>query len=356
MGISYICSVGGNVKIMQKSLLLFGLFLCQNLFGQDNCDTLFSKADDAFQNYKFEEAITFFNKIIHQKCSDLLKAYNNRGTVYNYLEKYDKALNDFEEALKINSKNAMALANKAATFSYQKKYKEATELLNKSIAEAPNYYLFYKMRADILGSNNETDKAIADYEKCISLKSSYIDAYMGLAKFYRSIDNNSKEEETYNRLIKNNSDNPRLIIFRATFYRQTRQYSKAITDYLQAIKIDATEPETLYNVGYCYEMEGETDKAIDYYTKSIKQKESEIAYWARGYIYKKSGKLLSAISDMENNLRLDPENAQAYLVMGNSYLDLGNKQKAVECYKKGLSLNPKPSIKELLELQLVNAK
>ena len=341
---------------MQKILLIFSLLLCKNLFGQNNCDTLFSKADFAYQNDKFEEAITFFDKIIQQKCSNLSKAYNNRGTVYNYLEKYDKALNDFEEALKINPKDATALANKAATFSYQKKYTEAVELLNKSIEEEPTYYLFYKMRADILGSNEENDKAIADYEKCISLKSSYIEAYKELAKLYRSIDNNTKAEETFNRLIKNNSDNPRLIILRATFYRQTKEYAKAIPDYLQALKIDAKEPKTLYNIGYCYEMEGETDKAIDYYTKSIKQKESEIAYWARGYIYKKSGKLQLAIKDMENNLRLDPNNAQAYLVMGNSYFDLGNKQNAVECYTKGLKLNPKPNIKSLLEYGLENAK
>ena len=341
---------------MQRLLLIISLFLCENLIGQVNCDTLFSKADLAFQNDKFEESVTFYDKIIQQKCSELSRAFNNRGTVYNYLEKYDKALNDFEEALKINPKDATALANKAATFSYQKKYQEATELLNKSIEQEPTYYLFYKMRADILGSNDENDKAIADYEKCISLKSSYVDAYKELAKLYKSIDNNSKAEETFNRLIKNNQDNPRLIILRANFYRQTEQYAKAIADYLKAIKIDDTEPKTLYNIGYCYDMNNETDKAIEYYTKSLKQKESKEAYWARGYIYKKSEKFQLAISDMENNIRLDPGHSQAYLIMGNSYLELGNKQKAIECYKKGLAFNPKYNTKTLLELGLENAK
>jgi tetratricopeptide (TPR) repeat protein len=59
---------------------------------------------------------------------------------------------------------------------------------------------------------------------------------------------------------------------------------------------------------------------------------------------------------MQNFLKFELNNAQAYLIIGNIYSAIGNKSKAIEAYKHGLALNPKYNIRALLELGLENVK
>jgi tetratricopeptide (TPR) repeat protein len=338
---------------MQKIILIFTLLFSSFTFGQKQCDTLFIKADKFIDNDELDRAIEIFTSIINKKCNDsiLVKAYNGRGMTYNYQKNYEKALLDFDNAIKIDKHNAVAYANKAATYSYQEKYIDAIQLLTQAINLSPDY-IFYKMRADCEVGAEQTEKAIFDYEACIKLNHSYVDAYDGLSYVYKTQKKFDKAETVINDLLKNNPNKPELILFRAVFYRETEEYEKAIKDYSISFRYDSTHPKMLYNFGYCYEMTGDLHKAIDLYSKALKFKKDVNVFWARGYLYKKTNQFKLAIQDMQAVLDFEPNRAQAYLIIGNSYSELGEKEKAIQAYKKGLTLNPKYNTKTLLELGL----
>ncbi len=102
----------------------------------------------------------------------------------------------------------------------------------------------------------------------------------------------------------------------------------------------------LNDYGVCYDVLGDSSEAINLYAKSIQAKENPLAYLNRGRLYKKNNQFKLAIEDMQNVLQLDQTSAQAYLIIGNSYAQLGDKEKAIKAYKQGLALNPKPNIKD----------
>ena len=68
------------------------------------------------------------------------------------------------------------------------------------------------------------------------------------------------------------------------------------------------------NLGVLNEKEGQTQKAVEFYTSSIKvHPDNPKAYYHRGSIYGKSGRLSEAISDMDNAIRYDKAFTQAYI-------------------------------------------
>ena len=51
--------------------------------------------------------------------------------------------------------------------------------------------------------------------------------------------------------------------------------------------------------------------------------------------------LMAQIPDLEREAKLNPQNAEAWIALGNAYFDLKENQKAIEAYNKALEIDPK---------------
>ncbi|MBA4196416.1 MAG: hypothetical protein C0459_02575 [Chitinophaga sp.] len=369
---------------MRTIISLCFLLIITNVFGQVNCDSLFNLADKSYEEKGAKEAITFFTKIITLKCPNLSLAYNNRGFMFNEIEDYKSAIADFENAIKFDSLNHEAYANESTSYNMLDNSLMATILINKAIKLDTNNYQYYKLRGDIKYSEEKFDSAIINYKKSISLKRDYLQLYTLIARIYEeknrtaikeanNIDSSIKKdfnqltfassfyrnrdsaEAILTLLVERFPQNKLLIFNRAEFYRRNFLYDKAIPDYLQGLndnKEKNKKEESLSNLANCYDGIGDYNNAIKYYTESIRVKPNVIAFANRGRRYKKLNNFKQAISDEENAIKLDSTYAQAYLIIGNCYLEMKQRKKALEYFKKGLAQNPKGEIKDLLEMQL----
>lgn len=75
----------------------------------------------------------------------LAVAFDDRGAAYYRKGEYDRALGDFEQAIRLDAKNAFA----------------------------------YNNRGNVYQRNGQYDRAIADYDQAIRLKPDYADAFYG---------------------------------------------------------------------------------------------------------------------------------------------------------------------------------
>ena len=74
----------------------------------------------------------------------------------------------------------------------------------------------------------------------------------------------------------------------------------------------------------------------------VKEKQTPaVDYLSRGKSYLKNGRVDEAIVDLNNAVRLTPENAVAYFARGNAYYLKGQLNQAVSDYDKAIELNPK---------------
>jgi tetratricopeptide (TPR) repeat protein len=112
----------------------------------------------------------------------------------------------------------------------------------------------------------------------------------------------------------------------------------AVSSFTEAIRLNPKAEEPYYHRANAYQNLGNYKAAVADYTEVIRQNTgklgfSSVAYWNRARAYEKLGEKQKAISDLTHLIGDSSPNADDYLLRGNLYRDLGNKESAIADYK-----------------------
>ncbi len=111
---------------------------------------------------QFDRAIRDFNKAIKGDPKDD-NAYNYRGVAYMKKKQYARALADFNKAIGLEPNNFYAYNNRALAYLKSDKMREALRSVNKAIKLNPEQASFYETRGRIHEALEKKEKAIQDY-------------------------------------------------------------------------------------------------------------------------------------------------------------------------------------------------
>ena len=160
--------------------------LCQEING-GYPRSLIKSLEDAEEFIKLYTAgLTLYPKMV--------EGYIKRGNAYNYIGEYDKAIADYDEAIKLK----------------------------------PNYAKLYYNRGNAYRDKVNFDKAIADYTKAIKLNPDYVDAYYNRGKIYDEINAYDKAIEDFSTVIKLEPEHADAYSCRTTLYRDKGEYDKVV--------------------------------------------------------------------------------------------------------------------------------
>lgn len=92
----------------------------------------YQKGESALKNGDYSNAITFFTKVLNMTSDSTYSAYSHHGIgiAYLYLNRYDEAFNEFNDAIDFKEDYAHAHQNRGIIFFIYKKYNEAIEDFN----------------------------------------------------------------------------------------------------------------------------------------------------------------------------------------------------------------------------------
>jgi len=107
---------------------------------------------------------------------DLGTAYYNRGIGYQNKKDYDRALSDYDQALRLRPNYSSAFNNRGNVFQALGKYERAIQDYDQASRIAPNDPLPYNNRGNAWRRLGKSEKAIADLDQAIRLKADYADA------------------------------------------------------------------------------------------------------------------------------------------------------------------------------------
>src|SRR5215216_1032015 len=130
----------------------------------------------------FNGAIERFTDALNQistskELINLAPIYYFRGNGYLFNNDYDRAIPDYNEAIRLKIKEPDAYYNRSIAFNIKGDYDRAIADCDEAIKLKPDDPYFYFSRGYASLKKGDYDRTIADYDKVISLKSDYAPAY-----------------------------------------------------------------------------------------------------------------------------------------------------------------------------------
>ena len=211
----------------------------------------------------------------------------SKGNTNSNAGDYDKAIADFNEAIRLDPKTSLAFRNRGDTYTNKGDHNRAIADYNEAIRLDSNDALALSARGVAYANKGDYDRAIADFNRAIQLDPKSTHAFRN----------------------------------RGVVYATKGDNDRAIADFDRAIRLDPKSGLALRARGVAYANKGDNDQAIADFDEAIRlDPKSSLAFRDRGDIYRSKGDNARAIADYNEAIRLDPNNALAFCRRGRAKL------------------------------------
>lgn len=207
------------------------------------------KADDMIAQYEF--ALNDFNEAI--KIEPLPKYYIERGNTYAKIGEYEKAKADYLKALELESDIVAAENNMMVVNSVSGRDESTLDEINKKIEENPENASFIMARGIFYLNNADNKKALSDFEKAIELDGENLYTHINKSAALIKLGKYKEAEEVASYVIEENPDLRQGYFNRGIAREMLRDKSGACEDWEQAFLLGVDKAEEFLNSPICNE-------------------------------------------------------------------------------------------------------
>jgi predicted O-linked N-acetylglucosamine transferase (SPINDLY family) len=265
----------------------------------------FPKNKKAIQGYqKLKAGVTSnasSNSKPHQEqIQELINLYN-QGQFEKVLEKVKPLISLFPKA--INLHNIHGASNAAL-----QRYDAAIDSYNQAIKIKPDYAEAYNNLGIALKDTGDFNAAIDSYKRAIKIKPDYADAYYNMGNALKGKGEFNAAIDSYKQAIKIKPDYAEAYYNMGIALQDKGELDASIDSHKQAIKIKPDYAEAHNNMGAALTEKGELDAAIDSYKQAIKIKPDYAeAYYNMGIALKGKGELDATIDSCKQAIKIKPD-------------------------------------------------
>ena len=185
-----------------------------------------------------------------------------------------------------------------------------------------------------LRNNNAFTEALAEFTKATELNNNFDSAYVELGNIYSKGGKMDLAMDNYNKALSINPKYADALFGMGKLYRDAiKQYDTAINYFNAAAEVDPKNKEVFYGLAWIYNARKEHDLAIPYAIKSLEIDNTyKPAYGELGHAYRATKKYADCIEQLKKNLAVSVVDV-AYLYSGYCYIELNNKEGALQQYE-----------------------
>ena len=239
--------------------------------------------------------------------------------------RYQDALVAFEEAVKLDAKNAQACRGMAKTYQKLRNYPQAVESFQMAVGVKPDYLeAYYELGQLQLTTLREYEKAQSSFQSILEMDPDF-------------------QEGKVRDLLK------AAYVKQGSNYHNQKNYKKAAAQYENATQLDPTDATVFYNLGLANRSARNYTKARDAFSDAIDlDPKYAKAHRALGDLYRITKKNSQAIRSYGKAIESDPgckdkRNIYAYISLSKVYTTTKQAGKAVATLKKAVTVSPKKS-------------
>ena len=336
----------------------------------------------AVDEKKYKQAIEYYNKAF-QAAPDFYTALYEEADVYAYMKDYDRAAGVYRHILagnpdeyglyeKIGDIYLTAKRFTDALKSYKraevyvpslvlqlkigmvyvemKQYTPAEATFQSIIESNPSFYRAYYYYGLLLAENKKYDKAIDVLQKVPADDEMYQGCVEEIAVIHSQENNNKEAEKVLFPIVQKYPTVEHYNLF-ASFFAQDKEYTQAIDILNKALNKFTDSQSVLYHLGVIYDQSGDTKSAISVMQQLLKiNPKNADALNYLGYTYADKGIKLDAAETMiKEALKIKPDDGYITDSLGWVYYKKGLLKKAIVTLKKAVKLSKEdPQILEHL--------
>ena len=186
----------------------------------------------SFTNEKFEVAVQLFT----QSLAINTNAYtlNDRGSCYRKLDKLDLAINDYLDAIALNTNLPFIYSNLASIYSKQGETDKALNYYDLAISKDANYALAYNNKASLLLGEKDFEKAEIEIDRAIVADSEYAPAFNNRGVLNHQIKKYNEAIIAFDKAIQLNLDYAKAYLNRGISKQMIRDEDGACLDWGKA--------------------------------------------------------------------------------------------------------------------------
>ncbi|MCX8044423.1 MAG: tetratricopeptide repeat protein [Desulfobacterota bacterium] len=229
------------------------------------------------------------------------------GRNYTIMEQYEKAIEEYHEALRVHPNNTNALLNTGYCYLKMGRLDDAERFFKRFLAIMPDVAKGYNNLGIVYFSKRDYERAAQCYQKACELEPGYGEAHFNLGNVYRA---QGKKEE-------------------------------ALREYEEAVRVKPELHDVRTMLVNLYLDAGDFEKAEAMVMPLVQKRETEVqGRTMLGNIYQSRGLYQQALFQYLNALKRSPQDARLYYAIGRMHLYLGNNDKAEKSFAFALQHDP----------------
>lgn len=185
------------------------------------------------------------------------------------IEDYDEALKKFQEALKIDPKNADVHYEISSLLLGQNKFEDALVESDQAVKLSPNNKWYLEQMAAIQMKKNNTKDAIKAYEQLIKLSPNDPDNYFDLAYLYLQTNQPDLAIKAYDQFEKNYGLEESVVLQKERIYLKQNKFDNAVAEVQKLIDAYPGEVQYMGMMAELYALNNKKEKAAELYQKIL---------------------------------------------------------------------------------------
>jgi tetratricopeptide (TPR) repeat protein len=297
-----------------------------------------------------EKAIEYYQKVISIDPMNK-KARSRIAAIFIQQKEYDRAILEFEELSGIDRKDLSIRIRIGLLHLEQRRFDEAIREFNFVLTSTPGNNTVRLYLAMSWKEKGDLKKAIEEFLKVDPKSEEFSNALKNLAFLYIKTGSPDDGIKTMERYLGEVKPTVEIYILLSMLYEEKTDYVKGIASLEEARRIEPNNPDVLYQIGMLHEKTGNTDTALTFMEEVLKiDAEYANALNFIGYTWAEKGiRLDEAEAMIKKAITKKPEDGYILDSLGWVYYKKGNYNGALTAILKAHQLMPDdPTIAEHL--------
>jgi eukaryotic-like serine/threonine-protein kinase len=285
--------------------------------------------------------------------------------IHDLTGNHDLAIQEYERALVLDSRDADALSGLARSLRNEGRNSEAEATYIKAASIRPDDWSGYNSLGNFYQNTGHPHEAIEQFRHALRLTPDNSWPYINLALAYEDLDDPKMLGSAETALKKSISINPSFVAYAdlAFLYLQQHRFTESVSASKEALRLNDRSADAWANLTLAYEWLKEEDKAnaarakaIQLFEEGVRQDPQDaVAHANLAALYAKEGKNEKVAESIRISLALSPRSRYVLSQVADAYELGGNRQESIrylgQAFAEGVTmgqLNADPEIQGVL--------